>query len=909
MKLLISLVAALCLFAGCVDTKDKQYKIGVSQCSGGYFRDKTNDEMKRELLLHDDVEIEIRDADNDNDRQIADIQYFMDNGFDLIMVSPNETKPLTPAVQEVYAKGIPVVTFDRSIIGDSVTAHFEVDNYDLGKAVARYAHSIIPDKIKALEIKGPDVASPARLRHAGFTDVMSEYDNSDIVASVCGNWDDGRAEVLTDSLLQTHPEINLIFAHTDHMALGASRAAERAGRKDIVILGIDGFAPIGIKGVKDGHLTATFLYPTEGEQLLKLAISILKGQPYDKITKIPALSAIDKNNADIYLAQEALIDSETSKINLLQTKLSTFLERYSSQKTLLLALAIILILLAAFVFLLLKAINVHKRYQSELISKNRQLEEEKEKQQILYDKLQEATQSKLIFFTNVSHDLRTPLTLVAGPVEEVAEADYLSGRDRSLMQLARKNIRILRRLIDQILDFRKYENGKLNLNLSEINPADSLREWTDTFSETARKRNIRLSFKQQTEDNLTLAVDVEKMERVFFNLMSNALKHTTDNGKISVFCGNDSENVWFSVKDNGDGMTQEEMSKIFDRFYQADNIRPNGSGIGLALTKAFVELHNGEIKVESEKGVGSEFTVTVPIRHCDHTSEEPCRIAAADVDVELATPDRNDTIEYDTDKPLLLIIDDNTDVQKFVSDILGDEYNYIYAADGQRGVKMATKYVPDLIICDVMMPVLDGLECVKRLKDEISTSHIPVLMLTACSLDEQRVEGYDSGADGYLSKPFNGKVLEARCRNMLVNRKRIENLYGANGNVTGVLKSNAKEKPSGSKTPNDVESEFYAGFAKIVKERLSNPNLTIEEIASELCLSQSQLTRKIKALTNYTPVELIRNARLQHAGTLLKSTEKTISEIARECGFTSLAYFSKCYKDAYGQTPSEVRGR
>lgn len=909
MKLLTCLVAALCLFAGCVDTKDKQYKIGVAQCSGGYFRDKTNDEMKRELLLHEDVEIEIRNADNDNDRQIADIKYFMDNGFDLILVSPNETEPLTPIVREVFAKGIPIVTFDRSIIGDSVTAHFEVDNYDLGKAVATYAHSIVPGKIKALEIQGPDNASPAKLRHAGFTDVMTLYDNSEIVASVYGNWDDGRSEILTDSILTAHPEINLIFAHTDHMALGASRAAKRAGREDIAILGIDGFAPIGIKGVMDGDLTATFLYPTEGEQLLRLAISILNGQPYDKITKIPALSAIDKDNAEIYLAQETLLDSETAKINLLQTQLSSFLERYSSQRILLLALAIIMILLAAFIFLLLKAINAHKKHQRELINKNGQLEEEKDKQQILYEKLQDATQSKLVFFTNVSHDLRTPLTLVSGPVEEVAEAGYLTTRDRSLMQLARKNIRILRRLIDQILDFRKYENGKLELNLSEVNPVDCLREWADAFKETARKRNIRISFKSQTEDGLTLAVDVEKMERVFFNLMSNALKHVADNGKVLVSFGNDNENAWFSVKDNGEGMTQEEMSKIFDRFYQADTIRPNGSGIGLALTKAFVELHNGEIKVESEKGVGSEFTVTLPIMHCDRTTEETGRIVAADVDVELATPDRNDTIEYDNDKPLLLIIDDNADVQKFVSDILGGDYNYIYASDGRRGLKMATKYVPDLIICDVMMPMMDGLECVKCLKNEISTSHIPVLMLTACSLDEQRVEGYDSGADGYLSKPFNGKVLESRCRNMLATRKRIETHYGANGNVTGGLKSNAKEKPSGSKTPNDVESEFYAGFAKIVKQRLSNPNLTVEEIASELCLSQSQLTRKIKALTNYTPVELIRNARLQHAGTLLKSTEKTVSEIARECGFTSLAYFSKCYKDAYGQTPTEVRGK
>lgn len=896
---------SLIIFSACGNNEVKKYRIGVSQCSGDYWRVRTNEDMQRELLLHDDVELEIRNADSDNQRQIVDIQYFIDNGFDIIMVSPNETDPLTPIVREAYEKGIPVVTFDRNINGDSVTAHIEVDNYALGRSVAQYARTLSRGDINVIEVRGPESASPAQRRHAGFADAVCDDESMKVVASVYGNWDDQRAEALIDSLLPLYPETDLIFAHTDHMGLGVARALERHGRKDIAVMGIDGFPHIGIQGVKDGKLTATFLYPTEGERLLRIALDIVKGNPYDKLTEIPPLSAIDKSNADIMLAQEELLDSETAKINLLRGNLNTFLERYASQRMLLVASIIILVLLAVLIFVLLKAIWAHRKYQDELLQKNCLLEEERKKQDILYERLQEATQSKLTFFTNVSHDLRTPLTLVTGPVEQVAEADYLMPRHRSLMKIALKNIHILRRLIDQILDFRKMESGKVSLTLAEADLPQLLHDWTDSFREVARRRDIRLSCDVPEKDVVgTVAIDVEKMERVFFNLMSNAFKHTPDNGKIKVEYSTTSDKVAFSVSDTGEGIATEDLSRIFDNFFQVDKVSHKGSGIGLAVTKAFIELHGGSITVESEKGKGSVFTVTLPVRHCDNISQIKPIITAQDVETELS-PVQKVEKEYDGEQPLILIIDDNRDIQRLITDTLGDSFNYIYAGDGLQGVNMATKYVPDLIVCDVMMPVMDGLECVRRLKGQVSTSHIPVLMLTACSLDEQRAEGYDSGADGYISKPFNAKVLSSRVLNMLESRKRIEALF-SNGASSRAQKQ-AKKVPGKGHKPNDVESDFYSRFADIIAERLSNPNLTVDEIASELSLSQSQLTRKIKALTNYTPVEIIRNMRLQRAVTLLRSTEKTVSEIAYECGFTSLAYFSRCYKDAFGESPSGSR--
>ncbi|MBD5311478.1 MAG: substrate-binding domain-containing protein [Bacteroides sp.] len=908
----VMVILTVLLLSACGGSNKKKYRIGVSQCSGDYWRVKTNEDLERELLLHDDVELEIRSAENDNKRQTDDIKYFMDNGFDLIIISPNEAAAITPIVSEAYKKGIPVVTFDRSIEGDSYTAHMEVDNYELGKSVAHYALSDIRRPIRAIEIQGPASASPAQRRHQGFTDGLGEDTSARILASEYGNWHDWLAEQLADSLLTLYPDINLIYAHTDHMAIGAARAVEKHGRHDVAVMGIDGFPHVGIQAVKDGRLRATFLYLTEGERLLRLALAILEGEPYERINRVAPLSPIDSTNADILLSQAAMLDNETSKINFLRGELDEYFNRYSAQRLLLYAAAVIGALLASLLFLLLKTIHTNRQHQELLMQKNELLEEEKEKQKILYDRLSEATQSKLVFFTNISHDLRTPLTLIAGPVEQVGEAAYLTPRHKSLMKLAQKNVTILRRLIDQILDFRKYENGKTDLNLSEVNLSRLLKEWTDSFSEVARKHDINLVAEVPSESGSSVALDVEKMERVFFNLMSNAFKHTPDNGRITVSYKEAGDTVSFSVRDNGVGISEEDCGKIFDRFFQADKIGYKGSGIGLALTKAFIELHGGAITVESEKGKGSVFIVTLPIRHCENSIiPSESHITASAIETELATVE-NEAAEFDTEKPLLLVIDDNRDIRTLIGDLLGDTYNVIYAPDGQQGVKMAVKYVPDLIICDVMMPVMNGMECVRRLKEEISTSHIPVLMLTACSLDEQRAEGYNSGADGYLSKPFSGTVLEARCRNLLLNRKRIKELYES-AHILGpqiIRKSETSPQPAAAaRGDKDVENDFYSRFMEIVTGCLNDPELSVVYVAERIGLSQSQLTRKIKALTNYTPVEIIRTLRLRRAKSQLCATDKTISEIAFEVGFTSLAYFSKCYKEEFGESPSETRGR
>lgn len=899
---IIFIVIMLSVFQSCKE--ETKYRIGVSQCSNDDWRTKMNEEIQREIMFHPEITVEIRSADDSNEKQIADIRYFADNGFDIIIAAPNEADAITPVIEEVYDAGIPVIVFDRNINGDSYTAYQGVDNVGIGKSAADYARHLLPDGGNVIEIHGLAGSTPAVGRHEGFAK-EAELKGMNIIASAYGNWNYEDAAIKVDSLLNIYEDVDLIYAHNDRMAIAASDVARKHG-KDIRIIGIDAAPEIGIKAVADSVIDATFLYPTEGYRLIRTALNILNGRPYEREKILPLSSAVDLSNADILLLQNESLMEETSKIKYLKSQVDDYWNRHSAQTSLFYAMIIILLLLFGVLFLVLRAFWQRKKHQNVLMNQNKILEEQRDTQRELNEQLNAATQSKLVFFTNVSHDLRTPLTLIAEPVEQLAVADNLTPQQSMLMKIANKNVKILKRLINQILDFRKYENGKLNLNLVESKFGTLVREWAESFNSIARKRDITLTVNVTLDKDFTLAVDAEKIERVFFNLMSNAFKYTPDNGSIKFSCGLDGDNLRFSIEDTGQGIGADDINNIFDRFYQVDKIHPNGSGIGLSLAKAFVELHGGSIAVESTLGVGSKFTVTLPVVHVEEfmPADTDNLITKADVNAELDRLEEVDRTTAGTELPLLLVIDDNDDIRRMIGELLKDEYNIVTAPDGREGVRLAAKYVPDLIICDVMMPVMDGLECCRIIKDEVSTSHIPVLMLTACSMDEQRARGYDSGADGYLSKPFNSAVLKSRCRNLIENRKRIKNLWSSNGGGDVTAREHNASVPV-----NDVDSEFYSKVLDIMKKEMGNPDLNVDSLASMMGLGRSQFYRKIKALTNYSPVELLRNLRLKQAREMLTTTEKTIGEIAYEVGFSSPAYFTRCYREAFDETPTEFRER
>lgn len=905
--LFISISLFLC---SCANQPQQRFRIGISQCSEDDWRRKMNDEINREIMFHPEAEVEIRSAEDSNEKQIADIRYFLDNKFDIIIAAPNEAEAITPIIREAYQSGVPVILFDRNINGEYFTAYQGVDNFRFGKSAAHYARHLVGPGAKVLEIYGLAGSTPAIGRHDGFVEGAAE-EGMDLLASAYGNWNYENAAVVADSLLNIYSDVDLIYAHNDRMAIAASEVARRRNL-DIRIIGIDAAPEIGIKAVADGVIDATFLYPTEGYQLIRTALAILKNEPFDRIYNLPVASPVDKTNADILLLQNKSLKEETEKIRVLKGQVDDFWTRHSAQTTLFYAAVTILLLVLGVLFLVLRTFWQRQRHQKQLLEQNKLLEEQRDAQKALNEQLNAATQSKLMFFTNVSHDLRTPLTLIAEPVEQLAGADNLTPRQKSLMKIADKNVHILRRLINQILDFRKYENGKLAFNPSEVCIAPFLRECTDAFNAVARKRDIHLTLHTDLPDGFSMAVDVEKIERVLFNLISNAFKYTHDNGSIAVKAFLDGGSLKISVADTGKGIAREDLGNIFDRFFQVDKIHPNGSGIGLSLAKAFVELHRGTISVVSTPGQGSTFTVTIPVTHSDAVEAahvNPEIISPAAVESELGDVESEDR-PFDPNKPLLLVIDDNEDMRRMIGELLGDDYSMIFAANGRDGVRLAARHVPDLIICDVMMPLMDGLEFCRIVKSEVSTSHIPVLMLTACSMDEQRAMGYESGADGYVAKPFNTAVLKARCKSLIENRKRIRDVLGEGKPASATSRSQSKPAASAASATAGIDNDFYARFLAIVEQEMGNPDLNVDSLASRMSLGRSQFYRKIKALTNYSPVEILRNLRLRHARELLTSAPaKSISEIAYEVGFSTPAYFTRCYKDFYGETPSELRER
>ena len=902
--LLLSILCLAGILMSCTQ-KHTRYRIGVSQCSDDEWRHKMNNEIVREALFYDGVEVEIRTAKDNNRNQIADIKYFIDKKVDLLIVAPNEAAAITPVVEKAYRQGIPVVVIDRKILSDKYTAFVGADNYEIGKDVGQYILNRLHGKGKVLEITGLEGSTPAMERHKGLTDVLKEEPGIEITASVDGAWLQSVAGEKMDSVFQTNKNIDLVFAQNDRMAIGAYLSARQQQlEKEMLFVGIDALPgkEYGVEQIINGVLDATFIYPTGGDKVVQVAMDILEKRPYERDTKL-STALVDKTNARVMQLQTDHITEQDGKIERLNNQVNEYLSRYSAQTMFLYACLIILLLFAALLAIIVRAYWTKNRMNMELSRQKKKLEEQRDQLISLSKQLEEATHAKLVFFTNVSHDFRTPLTLVADPVEQLLEDKALTPRQQSLLKVVHKNVHILLRLVNQILDFRKYENDKLELVRANMNLRVQLQEWSHSFQTLALKKHIHfvLEVNDDRADYL-MAVDAEKMERVYFNLLSNAFKFTPENGTITVTLSTLTKEeggryARLVVADTGSGISVQHIRHIFDRFYQID-VNHAGSGIGLALAKAFVELHGGEITADSVEGKGTVFTVDIPMTVVEEPSadlvQEP-RITQQTVVEELEDMETEEQIP-DENKECILIIDDNADVRDYVKSLLKEEYTVIEAPDGRAGLKKAMKYVPDAIICDVMMPVMDGLECCRKLKTELQTSHIPVMLLTACSLDEQRIQGFECGADSYISKPFNSKLLLVRLRNLMDNHKRLKQFFGDKTTLS-------KESVS------DVDKGFVDRFRELIEENLADSELSVEDLGGKMGLSRVQLYRKIKALTNYSPNELVRIARLKKAASLLASSEKTISEITYEVGFTSPSYITKCYKEYFGESPTDFLKR
>ncbi|WP_410492390.1 substrate-binding domain-containing protein [Bacteroides xylanisolvens] len=915
-----------------------RFRIGVAQCSDDSWRHKMNDEILREAMFYDGVSVEIRSAADDNRKQAEDVHYFIDEGVDLLIISANEAAPMTPIVEEAYQKGIPVILVDRKILSDKYTAYIGADNYEIGRAVGNYIASSLKGKGNVVELTGLGGSTPAMERHQGFMAAISNFPDIKLIDKADAAWEREPAEVEMDSMLRRHPKIDAVYAHNDRIAPGAYQAAKKVGReKEMIFVGIDALPGKGngLEMVLDSVLNATFIYPTNGDKVMQLAMNILEKKPYPRET-VMNTAVVDRTNAHVMQLQTTHISELDQKIETLNGRIGGYLSRVATQQVVMYGGLVILLLVAGLLLVVYKSLRAKNRLNKELSEQKKQLEEQRDKLEEQRDQLEEqrdkleeqrdqliqlshqleeATHAKLVFFTNISHDFRTPLTLVADPVEHLLADHTLSGDQHRMLMLIQRNVNILLRLVNQILDFRKYENGKMEYTPVQVDVLSSFEGWNESFLAAARKKHIHFSFDNMPDTDYHTLADMEKLERIYFNLLSNAFKFTPENGKITVRLSSltkeDTRWIRFTVANTGSMISAEHIRSIFDRFYKID-MHHAGSGIGLALVKAFVELHKGTISVESDEKQGTVFTVDLPVQTCETIlAEDSLKSSISAVPLNPASPgspassNLNETLAaeeeelekgYDSSKPSVLVIDDNADIRSYVRGLLHTDYTVIEAADGSEGIRKAMKYVPDLIISDVMMPGIDGIECCRRLKSELQTCHIPVILLTACSLDEQRIQGYDGGADSYISKPFSSQLLLARVRNLIDSHRRLKQFFGDGQTL-------AKEDVC------DMDKDFVEKFKALIEAKMGDSNLNVEDLGKDMGLSRVQLYRKIKSLTNYSPNELLRIARLKKAASLLASSDMTVAEIGYEVGFSSPSYFTKCYREQFGESPTDLLKR
>ena len=912
---LIIYVAIIVLLTGCVQ-QPKKYVIGVSQCSEDVWREKLNDELKMGEYLNDSLIVKLASSNDDNVLQNKQVNQFIDEGVDLLIVSPNQLSAISKAVERAYDKGIPVILYDRKTNSDKYTAFIGCDNYTIGKSMGTFIAQQLQGKGRIVEISGLEGSSPALERHRGFMDAIKPYPGLQVVASEGGNWkEEGGIQAMKRILKQTQ-DFDYVFAHNDRLAWGAYVAARQMRvKRNYKYTGVDGMATEGggLELVRDGIFEASYLYPTKGDEVIALAMKILKHQPYERDNYL-STSIITKANADLTLMEARDAERQARNLKTLHKQVDRYLSDYNSQKIMLIGLCLFLFVCLAAAALIFRGYLVKVKLNEKLAKTNDELKrlnvelgEKNEEMKRLNEEVLELTHSRLVFFTNISHELRTPLTLIADPVEMLLEDTGIKGKSRELLKMVQRNALALQQLVGNILDFRKIQNGKMELKLYRFDIVKTLMMWVSDFQLTAERKQIRLHLNvDDLKGSHEMIADQEKISRIVFNLLSNALKYTPAGGEIFVSLKDEGVNLRLDVKDTGKGISQDEADKIFERFFQAKGAA-SGTGIGLALVKSFVELHNGEVKVESEVGKGADFIVVVPRCQANGAVVEDEAESKESFSDEAALQYIDDgdkhqgkvqqVVSEQTDKPTILIIDDNNDIRQYERTLLQDDFFVLEASDGKEGLEVAKKEVPDLVICDVMMPVMDGLEFTEQLKTNTATSHIPVIMLTAKNLEEHRAEGYEHGADSYITKPFHSKVLLARIDNLLKQRNLLKNLYQGTKEVEQEVEASKLD---------DRDKQFVKQLNTIIQQNLSNCEFGVEDIGKEIGLSRVQLYRKVKAITGSSVVDLLRKARLAKAKRLLESRSMSVSEVAYEVGFSAPSYFTKCFKEEYNMLPGDV---
>jgi signal transduction histidine kinase/DNA-binding response OmpR family regulator/DNA-binding LacI/PurR family transcriptional regulator len=879
------------------DTIEKKYRIGFSQCTtADSWRKNMHEGMTRELSFYPEMTMILTDAEGNNAKQIRQIQEFIDQKVDLIIASPNESEAITPIIEKAYQAGIPVILVDRRITSDKFTAFVGADNYLVGQNAGVYTNTILRGSGNVLEIGSGPNTSPTIGRHTGFLEAIKLNKGIRCVKTF---WNEEGYTDTLKQLLTSKPAIDLVFTHNDRMAFEVHQVCDSLKLpKKVRIIGVDGLSDDneGLDLVQKGKIDATILYPTGGEEAIKLANNILTKQPFQKENTL-FTTVVNAENVGIVLAQLKKVKEQQEDIERQALNVQGLNKTYSSQRNRLYFMSILLAFVIVFGAVVLYLFKEKQVSNQQLAAQNQAILEQKNQIERISEQARQANEDKMRFYAYISHEFRTPLSLILTPTEDLLHQKPTEAKEvRSTLQLIQKNANRLLRLVDQLLELRKIDAGKMTLDAQQADLVAFVKDIVSDFSVKAKNQQIDLQFICPFK-TLPFWFDAEKLDKVFFNILSNAFKYTPKGGLIHISLFKNLDKIEFVVTDNGIGMTLEEREHAFDLFYRGSQNLSLGSGLGLALSHEFVQLHGGDIRLESEKGHGTTFKIVLPFISQKTASEIPVETTLAphfNHQIEASeTEDRTPQYKTEKNENTIVIIEDNADLNYFLKEKLSKNYNTIATETAERGWEEILSHIPDVIISDVMLPEMDGFALTQKVKSDFRTSHIPVILLTAKGQIDSQIEGTKAGADAYMSKPFNQHLLEERIKGLIENRDRMRRRFANEiTNPSDVLKG---------------ERKFLIEFEALLEKNLADSTLSVEKLSHELGMSRVQLFRKISALTNKNVSDYIADFKLQKAKSLLKNSDKTIAEIAYEIGFNSPSYFTTFFKQKTNQTPSDWR--
>lgn len=876
----------LIVLCGCTSSgKQKRHVIGLSQCMlDDAWREAMINDMRIEASNYDDVEIIIKDAQNNNETQIQQIRDLIRQKVDVLIISPYQSEPITAVAEEAYRAGIPTIITDRKVNTDQYTSFVGANNYEIGLAAGNYAAHYLPPNAIILEIWGLTQTSPAQERHKGFVDALREREDLSF-RKIEGQWlvDTARMELRK----LEHPEqIDFVYAHNDMMAIAAREyfiAWDSIRGRDLRIIGVDAVAGAGLEAVEDGRINASFLYPTGGEQVIRTAMRIIQGEPVDKF--IPLRTApVDHQSARTLLLQADQLQKYKQRIEAQHSRIDGLSDRFYFLRN---SLGVISLLMIGFIALSIYAFYI-----------NRKMRQANRKLISLNAEMKEVTAQKLQFFTNVSHEVRTPLTLILAPLDRLIvslrESPYAS--DLGLIQ---KNANRLLRVINQILDFRKVEGKQEKLAVREIDLVPFVGEIKSYFDSMGSVRAISYTFTSSMKQ-CTLWIDPDLLEKVLVNLLSNAFKFTPEGGSVRIELTEEEDRVFIRVIDTGSGIQPGNLPHLFDRFYTED--RSMGTGIGLQLVKEYIHMHGGEIHVKSEPGQRTTFTVCLRKGKAHFEDSDLMETSVSHQAYEASRLDDSETKEIlsKTYPYTILITEDDDEVRGFLERELSLHFKIRTAANGKDALRVLEEEEISLVVSDVMMPEMNGFELCRTIKSQLLFSHIPVILLTALTDERQRIFGITGGADDYIQKPFHTDYVKIKIIHLLQERQKLRERLLEKLRDNKLLLSEPEKVES-------IDDAFLRKFAEQIEAVYADPEYNVEKLSETLGLSRGHLHRKIKELTGTAPVEFLRTYRLNKATQLLRQNAYTVSEVAYRTGFSSPAYFSKCFKAVYGVTPTEYQ--